>query len=136
MECHNLGDMRISEGDVFMIFRMRHRFRNVSLLLLLLLLLSGCTGKGGAIDKTGVGSIEYFKLDGKVDKGSVLAFSIETWEKGKRINDEMKSWGTHDDGTYKDVMVSFGTNVQYDCWKNNLGEGESRVFGNVERDRR
>ncbi|CAM3314190.1 hypothetical protein FITA111629_15555 [Filibacter tadaridae] len=60
------------------------------------------------VSKTGAGSIEYFKLDGKIDRGEVLTFSVETYKKGKLISDEMKSWGDHN-GTYKDVIISFGT---------------------------
>jgi hypothetical protein len=102
--------------------------RIVTLSVLLILLLSGCAGVGGSmtstkltvepyelsekevqlVSKTGAGTIEYFKLNGKLDKGDVLAFSVETRKKGKMISDEMKSWGDHN-GTYKDVIISFGT---------------------------
>ena len=101
--------------------------RVATLSVLFILLLSGCSGVGGmtkstkltvepyelsekevqVVSKTGVGTIEYFKLNGKLDKGDVLAFSLETHKKGKIISDEMTSWGDHN-GTYKDVIISFG----------------------------
>lgn len=98
-----------------------------TLSLLLILLLSGCSSVGGMtkstkvtvepyelsekevqlVSKTGGGIIEYFKLDGKMEKGDVLAFSIETHQKGKLTSDMMTSWGDHN-GIYKDVLISFG----------------------------
>ena len=101
--------------------------RIATLSVLFILLLSGCSGVGGMtkstkltvepyelsekemqlVSKAGAGTIEYFKLNGKLDKGDVLAFSLETHKKGKMISDEMKSWGEHN-GTYKDVIISFG----------------------------
>lgn len=101
--------------------------RIVTLSMLLILLLSGCAGMEESIksakltvepyelsveeiqlvSKTGAGSIEYFKLNGKLDEGEVLAFSVETYEKGKLFNDELKSWGDHN-GIYEDVLISFG----------------------------
>lgn len=102
--------------------------RIIALSLVLIFLISGCTSVGGSLEstkltvepyelnekevqlvsKTGAGTIEYFKLNGKLDKGDVLVFSVETRKRGKMISDEMKSWGDHN-GAYKDVIISFGT---------------------------
>lgn len=60
------------------------------------------------VSKTGAGSIEYFKLNGKVDKGNDLVFSVETRKKGKLVGDEVRSSGDYE-RNYKDTLISFGT---------------------------
>ena len=60
------------------------------------------------VSKTSAGSIEYFKLNGKVDKGNDLVFSVETRKKGKLVGDEVRSSGDYE-RNYKDTLISFGT---------------------------
>lgn len=112
-----------------MFFRKGNQSHVVTMLLLFILLLSGCAGERESIEtaeltvepyelseqearlvsKTGVGFIEYFKLNGKIEKGDVLVFSVEEHKNGKTISDVMKSW-EHYNGEYNDVIISFGTN--------------------------
>ena len=60
------------------------------------------------VSKTGAGSIEYFKLNGKIDKGNDLVFSVETRKKGKLVGDKVRSSGDYE-RNYKDTLISFGT---------------------------
>ncbi|MBL4954898.1 hypothetical protein JK635_22320 [Neobacillus sp. YIM B02564] len=59
------------------------------------------------ISKTGVGHIEFFKLNGIPNEDADLQFSVEVYENGKFKEELLKTWdelGTK----YKDSFVSFG----------------------------
>jgi hypothetical protein len=98
------------------------------LLLLVVLLLSGCTGgKSGSgltiapysvseeeqalISKTGVGAIEYFKLDGKLAENEDLQFFMETYKDGKLTDDQVYSYGQVEK-EFNQVLISFGVDQQ------------------------
>ncbi len=95
----------------------------------LLLILTGCTGaeqgKSPTIDKitiepyilsekesqliskTGVGQIEFFKLNGALKGDDDLQFSVEVYENGKFKETLLKTWD--EPGTkFKDSLISFG----------------------------
>lgn len=60
------------------------------------------------ISKTGVGEIEFFKLNGTPKKDDELQFSVEVYENGKFKEELLKTW----DGPetkYQDSFISFGT---------------------------
>ena len=59
------------------------------------------------ISKTGVGQIEYFKLNGTPKVDEELQFSVEVYKNGKFKEELLKTW----DGPetkYKDSFISFG----------------------------
>ncbi|MFC5602510.1 hypothetical protein [Sporosarcina koreensis] len=59
------------------------------------------------ISKTGVGYIEFFKLNGTLGKDDDLEFSVEVYENGKFKEELLKTWGAVDE-KYKDSIISFG----------------------------
>lgn len=95
--------------------------------LLLTFILAGCSGEkpGDAISKitiepytmneqesllvskTGVGHIEYFKLNGTLGEEEDLEMSVEVYENGKFKEELLKTWGALDK-KYKDSLISFG----------------------------
>ena len=59
------------------------------------------------ISKTGVGQIEFFKLNGTPKEDDELQFSVEVFKNGKFKEELLKTW----DGTetkYQDSFISFG----------------------------
>lgn len=95
----------------------------------LLLILTGCTvaeqGKSPKIDKitiepyilsekesqliskTGVGQIEFFKLNGALKGYDDLQFSVELYENGKFKEDLLKT-SVEPETKFKDSLISFG----------------------------
>lgn len=95
-------------------------FKRCCLFVFLALLLTGCADtkitiepytisehESLLISKTGVGYIEFFKLNGTLGEEDDLEFSVELYENGKFKEELMKTWGAVDE-KYKDNIISFG----------------------------
>jgi len=59
------------------------------------------------ISKTGVGNIEFFKLNGTLAKEDDLQFSVDVYEKGKLKEELLKSRGAIEK-SYHNTIISFG----------------------------
>lgn len=59
------------------------------------------------ISKTGVGQIEFFKLNGTLKEDDDLQFSVEMFENGKFKEELLKTWD-ESETKYKDSLISFG----------------------------
>jgi len=59
------------------------------------------------ISKTGVGNIEYFKLNGTLAEEDDLQFSVEVYEKGQLKEELLKSSGAIEK-SYQNTFISFG----------------------------
>ncbi|MFJ7666400.1 hypothetical protein ACIQXI_04790 [Lysinibacillus sp. NPDC097195] len=104
-----------------------HIFKHCCLFIIFMLLLTGCAAQDKAISheqisiepynisekesllisKTGVGNIEFFKLNGTLAEADDLQFSVEVYEKGKLKEELLKSWGVIEK-SYRDTLLSFG----------------------------
>ncbi|MGE7843777.1 hypothetical protein ACQKNX_23720 [Lysinibacillus sp. NPDC093712] len=104
-------------------------FKRYCSFVILIFLLSGCVGvekdktsskakitiesynmsekESLLISKTGVGNIEFFKLNGTLSKDDDLQFSVEVYKKGKLKEELLKSWGAIEKN-YQDSFISFG----------------------------
>ena len=99
-----------------------------SLLIMLMVLITGCSNEvedseshskvsiesyslseheSELISKTGVGQIEYFKLNGVLAEEEELQFSVEVYVNGKLKSEQLKSYGDVEKN-YKDTLISFG----------------------------
>ena len=58
------------------------------------------------IERTGVFSIDYFKINGHLDDAD-LQFSVEVYENGKLKEELLKMYGMLD-ASFKDELISFG----------------------------
>ena len=107
--------------------KMRH-FNKFSLLIIFTLLLTGCTEldkeqlqsnsemtietlslsdkESLLISKTGVGHIEYFRLNGTLHEDDDLQFSVELYEKGKFKQELLKTFGQIETN-FKKEIISF-----------------------------
>ncbi|GEN83233.1 hypothetical protein SLU01_15450 [Sporosarcina luteola] len=59
------------------------------------------------VSKTGVGHIDYFKLNGTLGEDEDLELSVELFKNGEFQEELMKTWGALDK-KYKDILLSFG----------------------------
>lgn len=59
------------------------------------------------ISKSGVGHIEFFKLNGTLTEEDDLQISVEVFEKGEFKEELLKTWGDPEKN-YKDILISFG----------------------------
>ena len=59
------------------------------------------------ISKTGVGQIEFFKLNGTLREDDDLQFSVEVFENGKFKEELLKTWDELETN-YKNSLISFG----------------------------
>lgn len=59
------------------------------------------------ISKTGVGNIEYFKLNGTLAEEDDLQFSVEVYKNGQLKDELLKSSGTIEK-SYQNTFISFG----------------------------
>ncbi|WP_107927027.1 hypothetical protein [Lysinibacillus parviboronicapiens] len=59
------------------------------------------------ISKSGVGHIEFFKLNGTLAEDDDLQISVEVFEKGKFKEELLKTWDDPEKN-YKDILISFG----------------------------
>ncbi|WP_409252593.1 hypothetical protein V1502_01175 [Bacillus sp. SCS-153A] len=105
------------------------RYRMGFLLLLFSLLLVGCADeKGGSgtisimpyslseeeqglISKTGVDSIQFFKLDGTLAEGEDLQFSMEVYKDGKLADDQVYAYGQVEK-EFNQALLSYGVDRQ------------------------
>jgi hypothetical protein len=59
------------------------------------------------ISKTGVGQIEFFKLNGTLKEDDDLQFSVEVFENGK-FKEELIKTSDEQETKFKDSLISFG----------------------------
>lgn len=61
------------------------------------------------IDKTGIGAIEYFKINGRLDDSLDIQFSVESYEEGE-LNETLFSTEDETMKEFKNDMISLGIN--------------------------
>ena len=61
------------------------------------------------ISKTDVGRIEFFKLNGTLNKEEDLQFSVEVFENGKFKEELLQTWDAPEI-SYNESLISFGIN--------------------------
>ncbi|MCM3569412.1 hypothetical protein [Neobacillus mesonae] len=105
-------------------------FKEYGLLIIFILLLTGCTGvekeepsssreitiesytmsekEKLLISKTGVGQIEFFKVNGALKEEDLLQFSVEEFKNGKFEKELQKSSDGPKTVKFKDSLISFG----------------------------